>query len=211
MKSRKDAGYSLIIAIIAVNIFAIFLMMARSMWETELMRDLEKELLFRAGQYVKAIELYKKKHINLYPKTLEVLFEEKFLRKQYKDPMTESGKWNIVMKESTASQGGYLVVPEDLLPQYESRAYIVGVCSTSPEEGYRQYRKKKRYSEWAVYLGGDPDKDMPDMKYVGEEGESDQRDNRGGDDRREIGTDPRDDSSGRKESVDGRGIELPRP
>ncbi len=169
MVKGKSAGYSLLIAVIAVNIFAVFLLMARSMWETEIRRDLEEELIFRARQYVKAIELYKQKHVNLYPKTLEVLYEEKFLRKQYKDPMTELGKWNIVMKDATGGQGGsLLIVPEDMLPQFEAKAFIVGVCSTSSEEGFRTYRKKKRYNEWAIYEGEDPQKDMPELKYVGE-------------------------------------------
>lgn len=185
MPVKKISGYTLLMAIIAVNIFAVLLLIARSMWESEIQRDLEDELLFRARQYVLAIELYKKKHLNLYPKTLEVLYEEKFLRKEYKDPMTQEGKWNIVMKEATGGKSGFLIVPEEQLGQYENKAYIVGVCSASAEEGFRTYRKKKRYNEWAVYVGDDPEKDMPELKYVGEEGESGERREEGADRRPE--------------------------
>jgi hypothetical protein len=213
--SRK--GYALLAAIIAVNIFAILMLKAGNMWEREQQRDLEAELLFRAKQYVIAIELYRKKNPNMFPTSLELLYEKKFLRQLYKDPMTEEGKWNIVMRpgrpgagarsgrgargiggggdRSTGDRGtgvssgnkgnkgdrggkdgrggsegaGALwIVPEDMLEEYLSQAMIVGVCSTSTEEGYLVYRKKKKYCEWAVYLGQQLEKDMPDLKFVAE-------------------------------------------
>ena len=168
---KKKAGYSLIIAIIAVNVFAILLLTARTMWETELMRDLEEELIFRGRQYVTAIELFKAKHQNLFPKDLEVLYTEKFLRKLYTDPMTESGEWNIVMQGTTAGKKAMLVVPPDLMEKYASKGQIIGVCSSSIEEAFRQYRNKKRYCEWAFYVGEDPEKEMPDLTFVGQEDE----------------------------------------
>jgi hypothetical protein len=196
--SRK--GYALLTAIIAVNIFAILMLKARDMWERELQRDLEAELLFRARQYVLAIELYRKKNPNMFPTSLELLYEKKFLRQLYKDPMTEEGKWNIVMRPgrpgaglrsksvrrgggdegrgSRGSRGGksgrggsegagaLWIVPEEMLEEYISQAMIIGVCSSSTEEGYLVYRKKKKYCEWAVYLGEQLEKDMPDLKFV---------------------------------------------
>lgn len=183
-------GYALLTAIIALNIFAILMLKARDMWEREMQRDLEAELLFRARQYVTAIELYMKKNPNMFPTSLELLYEKKFLRKLYKDPMTEEGKWNVVMRSgkpgagirgdsgdsgsrSGRSGGGgrggtgaLWIVPEDMLPDYLRRAMIIGVCSSSVEEGYLVYRKKKKYCEWAVYLGEQIDKDMPELKFV---------------------------------------------
>jgi hypothetical protein len=176
---RGKAGYSLLIAIIAVNVFAVLIMMARSMWETELTRDLEEELIFRARQYVTAIELYKQKHTNLYPQDLDILYTEKFLRKQYPDPMTEKGEWNIVMQGTTGGKKSLLIVPPDQLDQYITQAQIIGVASSSCEEGFKEYRKKKRYCEWAIYVGEDPSKDMPEITFVGEE--SDERGKGGGD------------------------------
>jgi type II secretory pathway pseudopilin PulG len=168
---QDKRGYVLLTAIIAINIFAILAMAARSMWETEIQLDLEAELLFRARQYKTAIEMYTKKNLNLSPQNLEILHEKKFLRKLFKDPMSEDGKWNIVMKGGRGQTKGLLIVPEDMLPQYVTQARIIGVCSTSPEEGIREYRGKKRYSEWAVYVGEQVDKEMPELKFVGEEEE----------------------------------------
>ena len=166
--SSSNSGYALLAAVIAVAIFSVLILAARNMWETEIRRDLEEELIFRARQYVTAIELYKKKNTNLHPQNLEVLLEKKFIRKLFKDPMTESGVWNVVMRGGRGGKSALLIVPEELVPQYISRAMIIGVCSTSPEEGFREYRKKKKYNEWAIYLGEQVDKDMPELKYVGE-------------------------------------------
>lgn len=181
-KSNKK-GYALLTAIIAVNIFAILILMARSMWETQLTRDLEDELLFRARQYKIAIELYQKKNNNLSPKELKDLLKKdkkKFIRKLYKDPMSEDGKWNIVMQGTGGRKKSLLIVPEEMVPEYLSKARIVGVASTSPEEGFKVYRGKKRYSEWAVYVGEKIDKEMPELKFAGEEDDDSggNRDNR---------------------------------
>ena len=209
MVFKKKAGYSLIIAIIAVNVFAVLTLMARSMWEAEIARDLEAELIFRGRQYVTAIEMYKQKHTNLFPQDLEILYAEKFLRKLYPDPMTESGEWNLVMQGTTGGKKSLLIVPPELLGKYLSKGQIIGVASTSAEEGYREYRKKKRYSEWAFYVGEDPEKDMPDMTFAGEEGKDGGRDgDRRGDDRgRDREGDRRREDSGksRTELDDGRG------
>lgn len=136
------------------------------MWETEIKMDLEEELLFRARQYKTAIELYMKKNPNISPKNFKVLYEKKFLRKLYTDPFTETGEWNIVMRSGLAGKKGLLVVPEELLAQYITKARIIGVCATSPEEGFRIYRGKKRYSEWAIYVGEKVKKKMPELKFV---------------------------------------------
>jgi len=184
---KKKSGYSLIIAIVAVNVFAVLLMMAHTMWETELARDLEEELIFRARQYVTAIELYKQKHNNLFPQDLDILFTEKFLRKEYADPMTEEGKWNLVMQGTTGGKKSLLIVPADKLDKYLTKAQIIGVATSSCEEGFREYRKKKRYCEWAFYVGEDPKKDMPDITFVDKEGEGGRDGDREGRERRRDG------------------------
>jgi type II secretory pathway pseudopilin PulG len=163
-------GYALLIAVVAINIFAILAMMARSIWETELQRDLEEELLFRARQYKSAIEFYIKKNNNLFPLSFKELYEKKFLRQLYSDPMTVSGKWAIVMASALGGKSDLLVVPDENLGEYINTSRIMGVCSTSDEEGFKIYRGKKKYSEWAVYVGEQVDKEMPKIKYVGKPG-----------------------------------------
>jgi type II secretory pathway pseudopilin PulG len=165
--SRK--GYALLVAIAAINIFAIMALMARSMWETEIQRDLEQELLFRAHQYKSAIEFYIKKNNNLFPLNFNDLYEKKFLRQLYKDPMNPDvdGKWDIVMAGALGGNNDLLVVPDGMLGEFLNTARIMGVCSTSEQESFMIYRGKKKYCEWAVYVGEQIDKDMPKLKYVG--------------------------------------------
>lgn len=174
-RKLSNSGYALLTAIIAVNIFAIMMFKARDMWDTVLQRDLELELLFRARQYANAIQFYQKKNANIPIKKMETLVEKKFLRRLYPDPMSDTGVWDIVMRDGRPGKKGLLVVPEEMLEQYIGQAIIVGVCSTSPEEGFREYRKKKKYNEWAVYAGDDPKKEMPELKYVafGEDNDKD--------------------------------------
>lgn len=190
---------ALLWAIIVVNIFAILALTARTMWETEIQRDNEDELLFRARQYRMAIEFYVKENNNLYPRDFDVLYEKKYLRQLFKDPMSDDGKWNYVMRGGTTGKDELLVVPEDYLAQYIDSARIVGVVSTSVEEGFREYRGKKRYSEWAVYVGEQVDKEMPELKFIGQEssGSSDNEDDKsslgggglsGNDSKKDVGT-----------------------
>jgi hypothetical protein len=164
----ENKGYALLTAVLAVCIFAVMITKARTVWETEIRRDLEQELIFRGRQYVIAIENFRKKNPNMFPQTLDELFEKKCLRKRFLDPMTKEGKWNVVMRSGIPGEdkNSLLVVPEDMLSQYVQQASIMGVCSASCEEGFLVYRKKKKYCEWAFYLGEQPDKDMPELKFV---------------------------------------------
>jgi len=161
-----NKGYSLIIAIIGLNLFTIMLLIAKPLWDTVLQRDLEKELIFRGKSYVNAIKDYRKKHLNKYPDDLNILYEEKFIRKLYKDPMSEDGKWNYVMKSKFISNKTLLIVPEYLLQKYKQKANIIGVVSSSPDSSFMTYRGKNRYDEWAFYLGGKENQEMPKLKFV---------------------------------------------
>ncbi|MCK4764066.1 MAG: hypothetical protein KAW12_17840, partial [Candidatus Aminicenantes bacterium] len=102
--------------------------------------------------------------------------------------------WNLVLQSTGAGKKGMLIVPPDLMEQFAAKGAIIGVASSSTEEGFRQYRKKKKYCEWAVYVGDDPEKDMPDLKFVDESGEV--KDVKGSGDREKDG-----DRSGRESSA----------
>jgi hypothetical protein len=208
----ENKGYALLTAVLAVAIFGVLILKARDMWETQIQRDTEQELLFRARQYVIAIEMFRKKNPNMFPQSLDELFEKKCLRKRFLDPMTEEGKWNVVMRSGIPGKdkNALLIVPEDMLEEYSRKASIIGVCSSSCEEGFMVYRKKKKYCEWAVYLGEKLDKEMPELKFVvngesdegergrDEKGRGDERDKRGFGDERDNGRE-RDRGKGERE------------
>jgi type II secretory pathway pseudopilin PulG len=165
----RNKGYAMIALLIAISILTVFLVMAVPPWQTTLQRETEEELLFRGRQYVTAIGLYLKNHNNLYAQNFEILHLEKFLRQLYKDPFAADGRWDMVFQDNSTGESKLLVVPADQAKAYIGRAVLVGVCSTSPETGFREYRGKKKYNEWAFYLGGNEDEEMPELQYEGQQ------------------------------------------
>ena len=66
--------------------------------KTQIQRDREEEMIHRGAQYSRAIKKYFKK-FGRYPGTIEQLENTnnlRFLRKQYKDPMSADGKWKLL-------------------------------------------------------------------------------------------------------------------
>jgi len=166
-RAAGHGGYVMIVLMIAVAVLTVLMLMAVPLWQTEMQREAEEELIFRARQYVNAIGFYVKSHNNLYPQNFEILHLEKFLRRLYKDPMTVDGRWDMVFQDNSGAAAKLLVVPADLAKAYFGRALLVGVCSTSPETAFREYRGKKKYNEWAFYLGGNENEEMPELQYEG--------------------------------------------
>ena len=80
--------------------------------------------------------------------------------------MSEDGMWNAVMQPLARGEKKLLIVPVELIPKLRSRARLVGVCSTSPAESFREYRTKKNYHEWAFYVGEDLESDMPELEFI---------------------------------------------
>jgi len=163
----RDQGYVMIVLIVAVAVLAVLLLMAVPLWQTEAQREAEDELVFRARQYVTAIGLYVKEHHNLYPQNFEILHLEKFLRQLYPDPLSADGRWDMVFQDNSGGDAKYLIVPPHLAKAYFGRANLVGVCSTSAETAFREYRGRKKYNEWAFYLGEKESEKMPELRYEG--------------------------------------------
>ncbi|MEO5819163.1 MAG: hypothetical protein ABIT71_01545 [Vicinamibacteraceae bacterium] len=69
-------------------IMAVVWTLVVPVWKQAVQREKEAELIFRAGQYARAVALYQRKYANAFPPSVEVLLREKFLRKKYKDPIT---------------------------------------------------------------------------------------------------------------------------
>ena len=81
----------LALAIIAMSVTAPYVV-------TEIKRDREEELIHRGKQYQRAVKLFYKR-LGRYPTSLAELQNTqnlRFLRKQYKDPMSPDGEWRII-------------------------------------------------------------------------------------------------------------------
>jgi len=96
-RMRQTQGYTLIILMFVLFVMSLGLMVAVPVWQTQIQREKEEELIFRGNQYVEAIRLFQIKKPGAFPKDFEELTEEKCLRKPFKDPMTEHGEWNVVL------------------------------------------------------------------------------------------------------------------
>ena len=82
-----EAGYAMVTLLIAIALMSVFMSVALPAWRHAAQREKEAELLWRGRQYDRAIQLYRQKHSTPGPPSVDVLIEEKFLRKKYKDPI----------------------------------------------------------------------------------------------------------------------------
>jgi type II secretory pathway pseudopilin PulG len=87
-RARPDAGYAMAVLLAGIAIMGIVWTMVVPVWKQQIQREKEAELIFRAGQYARAVALYQRKYANAFPPNVDVLLKEKFLRKKYKDPVT---------------------------------------------------------------------------------------------------------------------------
>ena len=74
--------------LVAMAIIAIVLSTTLPVFSTMAKRERETELVFRGQQYARAVMLFQRKYGNALPPNLDVLLNERFLRKQFKDPIT---------------------------------------------------------------------------------------------------------------------------
>jgi type II secretory pathway pseudopilin PulG len=91
--------------LVALNIMAIMLTMALPTWRQMVQREKEAELVFRGEQYRRAIGLYQRRQgPGTLPPSIDVLVEERFLRKAYKDPIT--GADFVILRQGQTGRGG---------------------------------------------------------------------------------------------------------
>ena len=72
----------------AMSIMAIMMTVVMPVWKQAAQREKEEELIFRGQQYAHAIGLFQRKFANAFPPNIDVLVEQRFLRKKFKDPIT---------------------------------------------------------------------------------------------------------------------------
>lgn len=86
---RPDAGYAMAALLAVIAIWGVIWLLAVPVWKQAVQREKEEELIWRAGQYARAVALYQRKYANAFPPNVDVLMKEKYLRKKYKDPITK--------------------------------------------------------------------------------------------------------------------------
>lgn len=96
-RGRREGGFSLVMLVMVVTVLGIGLAAALPRWSEMIRRDKEEELISRGFQYVEAIRLFQRR-FQRYPTTLDELIKVKprCIRRLWKDPMTENGRWAII-------------------------------------------------------------------------------------------------------------------
>jgi type II secretory pathway pseudopilin PulG len=91
-----EAGYTLVALMASVTIMLVLMAAAVPSWRYVMKNDAEEELIFRGGEIADAIARYQQRNGNALPPSLEVLVKGRYLRREYKDPMTKDGKWRLI-------------------------------------------------------------------------------------------------------------------
>ena len=182
--AQHHGGYTLIILMFVIFLISIGLMVATPVWQTQIQRELEEELIFRGNQYVEAVRLYQSKHPGQFPGNFDVLVKERCIRHLYKDPVTEHGEWDVILIHPSAASGRLpvrrgqieqtgrapqkvLIVPQALLTSIQN-PQIIGVVSPSDKESKNIYMNQTTYDRWLFFYGQDPEK-LPEIIYYGQE------------------------------------------
>lgn len=159
-----EAGYNLVILAVMITVTSIALAAALPVWSHAMKREKEEELIFRGLQYAEAIRVFQNRFGRL-PVRLEELVktEPRSIRRLWKDPITESGDWGLVISGGPGSgvsvdgrapgaggrnrPGG---PPESdvgggpKLPQGPIR----GVFSRSTESSVKVFLDRQQYNQW---------------------------------------------------------------
>jgi len=156
---RTD-GYAMAALLVGMTIMAIFMSMALPAWRTAAQREKEAELIFRGQQYARAIVLFQRKYANTFPPNVQILLDGHFLRKKYKDPITNGDFQPVYANQQAAAQpnaGGIVptqgqrTAPTTTVGGGTSVAAlggIVGVASKSEATSLRVYNGRTKYNEW---------------------------------------------------------------
>jgi hypothetical protein len=138
-------------------------------WTQLATREKEAELVFRGNQYVRAISLFQRKFANTNPPTIDLLVEQRFLRKKYKDPITNDDFQPVYASQAMQGVGSptgaqrpgqqataSLGTPARQTIQSgfgntgaSAAGGIIGVTSKSKETSIRIYNGRDKYNEWA--------------------------------------------------------------
>jgi type II secretory pathway pseudopilin PulG len=159
----------------SVTIMLILMSAAMPSWRYIMKNDAEEELLFRGGEIADAIARYQQRNGNALPPSLEVLVKGRFLRREYKDPMTKHGRWRFIRQgeglgpvraPGGAARAGTATTTTTTTTTTRPSAFsrpatggtlggIQGVASTSKEQGLRVFNGRRKYHEW-LFLPGQP-------------------------------------------------------
>lgn len=166
-KARGQMGFAMPALLAMLAIMTLALLLAMPSWRYLVKDDREQELIFRGRQISAAVARFQRKNGNALPASFDQLVQGKFLRRAYKDPMTQDGKWRIlrpgeggpVRPGGLPGQGGPgrgAPTPSPsptATPVFGGNSGapagpIAGVASLSKDSGLRTVNGTQNYSQW---------------------------------------------------------------
>ena len=140
--THGETGYAMAVLLVALAVMTVLMSAAMPVWRQLNQREREAELVWRGEQYDRAMQLYRKKFSTPGAPNLDILVEQKFLRRKYKDPIT-GGDFEL----RPVSPLGNLPpgVPQ---PRRSEGQLIGGVKSKSKAKSIRVLNGRDRYDQW---------------------------------------------------------------
>jgi type II secretory pathway pseudopilin PulG len=163
------------VLLVGLAVMGILMSVAMPVWRKAVQREKEEELVFRGQQYARAVGLFQRKYAGAFPASVDMLVEQRFLRRKYVDPMTKDGAFQILYQLQAAATPGQgtaggsrtlggptsplttAATPQPV-PGGQASAFgqgttgprggIIGVVSKSTEQSIRLYNGRSRYNEW---------------------------------------------------------------
>ena len=148
-------GYAMAAVLVGVAVMGVLMSALLPVWRQQAQREKEAELVFRGAQYARAINLYRAKNGNNFPPNIDILVQQKYLRKKYKDPITNDDFQPLYAGQQNqqpgpdgrgrgqAGRGGG--APQTQQPQGGG---IVTIVSKSKETSIRNHRGATTYNQW---------------------------------------------------------------
>ena len=153
LRGQSENGYAMVALLVMMAVMAIMMTVAMPVWKQAAQREKEQELIFRGQQYTRAIGLFQRKYANTPPPSFDVLVQERFLRKKYKDPITNAEFVPLTAGGAAATgpgaptRGGPGVAAAPL-GVAGGGGGIIGVTSSSKAASIRVYNGATHYNEW---------------------------------------------------------------
>lgn len=171
--------------LVALAIMAVMMSVALPVWRHDAQREKEEELVFRGQQYIRAIRLFQTRN-RTFPASVDMLVQGRFLRKKFKDPITNDDFTPIPAAGAMPGQGGQPGAGRSGAPTSGGRAGspapsgmssgpggasgspfsgssamipggMMGVVSKSKDESIRLYQGRNHYNEWAfIFVNQQP-------------------------------------------------------
>ena len=147
----SQRGYAMAAVLVALAVMSVVTTALLPVWRQQAQREKEAELVFRGAQYARAIQLYRNKNGNVAPPNIDILVQQKYLRKKYKDPITGEDFQPLYVGQQqnqpglpgTGRQGGAQPPQQQM-----GGAGLTGVLSKSKETSIRNHNGATTYNTW---------------------------------------------------------------